>query len=194
MKKLVMISLLILIGQGFVQAQLPGGNIVTAPKLEALTAVNKATLAKQLAEAGKTTAEIKKNGDLLQKSIDMLGKVNSVLSMTVDIKSITEKQVYLVRTAASIVSEARRRKNVNPRILQNLTVTIDQSISTNRSNINMVQKLLKAGLNLTDADRMRFLMDIDKKTDDMQRRLLNIRYGFRSSGDTLDALDNLKKQ
>jgi len=194
MKKLITLSLLFLMGQGVSMAQIPGvGSVVSAPKLEALTATNKATLAKQLAEAGKATAEIKKNGDLLQKSIDMLGKVNNAISAAVNLKAITEKQVYLIRTAANIISEARRRKNVDPQVLQNLISNVDQAIANNKANVNMVQKLLTEGLNLTDADRLRFLMEIDTKTDGMQRKLLNLKYGFRSSSNSLEAIKSLKK-
>jgi len=194
MKKLITLSLLFLMGQGVSMAQIPGvGSVVSAPKLEALTATNKATLAKQLAEAGKATAELKKNGDLLQKSIDMLGKVNNAISTAVNLKAITEKQVYLIRTAANIISEARRRKNVDPQVLQNLISNVDQAIANNKANVNMVQKLLTEGLNLTDADRLRFLMEIDTKTDGMQRKLLNLKYGFRSSSNSLEAIKSLKK-
>ncbi len=154
--------------------------VVTAPKLEVLAVENKGNLLKQLAEAGKQSKTLQESSDLLKKSADLYYKINKSITSLRNLKRLTESQIDLVKQAGKAVSEGRRISTSQPDMLMKYIENINNVIAANTDNVQLLNNIMTEGLRLSDGERIRFVDDLQQRTDKNLIKIRNLRATYKN--------------
>ena len=174
MKTATLISMLVLI----VSTKCLSQAVVTAPKLEVLAVENKGNLLKQLAEAGKQSKTLQESSELLKKSADLYYTINKKVTSLRSITRLAESQVALIKEAAKAVADGRKLKTAQPDMLVEYIGNINNVVSANSDNVQLLNNIMTDGLRLSDGERIRFLNDIQQRTDKNLSKIRNMRASY----------------
>ena len=162
----------------FLHAQL----VVSDPTLAGFAAANKATTVKQLQEAAAQTVQLSKTYEQLKKANELYTKVSNTLRNVEMVQTLLGKQVDLVVNAGQALKGATKQKAVSAKSLNQLKQNINMVVESNRQNVNMIKELLSEGTyKMSDGDRIKLIMDIEKKTDEAQKKINRYRSAYETS-------------
>lgn len=185
MKKLVF-SLLIVAGCTIQTAfsQL----VVEDPALVAATTSNWAESLEKTATQIQTLNEQK---NLLTQTVDMYTKVSNFIKNGITVKNIIERQVNIL----AMVSDAFNFKKENIAdmdVYNNYLKNLDKIVKKSSQLTDMLNTIMGTGGKMSDAERLKFLMDIEAKTEEIEYEIDERKEDFAALNRDIKFLNSLK--
>lgn len=142
-----------------------------------------AVQSKQLAEAGRQTMELSKQGveqarqttqliqsvGLLKKSIEFVESVNSQLRSIILAKDVISAQVSLVSDCSSLMSNINKKNAL--RNTKQISQSVGVIIQKNRVLTELLSKTLSTSFKMNDSERVGILMKIMDDTNELSKLL-----------------------
>jgi len=147
------------------------------------TAVNKAGWIESLSKTATQIQTLSESKNLLMQSINFYSKVSATISNSKMVYDMIDRQVKLV----SYVSKELSRKDVqSARAYEAYCNSLVELLETNKTNVAFVKTLVSPDVKMTDAERLRFIRDLNKDS-------ATIMSDFFDEKDRFDELDNNMK-
>lgn len=138
---------------------------------------------KQLAEAGRQTMELSKQGveqarqttqliqsvNLLKKSIEFVESVNSQLRGIILAKDVISAQVNLVSDCSNLMSNINKKNAL--RNTKQISQSVGVIIQKNRVLTELLSKTLSTSFKMNDSERVGILMKIMDDTNELSKLL-----------------------
>ncbi len=127
-------------------------------------------------EVTQQTQVLKETYDFYKKAQETLQKVNRVVNDFYAIENIVRTQVQVIKFYGTYMSAARGFKYVSPERINSYTSTLN-NLSNNVNQLFKQAKLILRDdyFQMSDAERMRFLTDIDAQMSE-KKALMKIQY------------------
>ncbi|MDF7815519.1 MULTISPECIES: hypothetical protein [Hymenobacter] len=209
-KKIGILSLALL---GLSVTQASAQLVVTAPVLEVQSGVQTglqgtmkalSSAANKLVSAGVKEQELtkmfsEKNMLMAKNWYDGLLSISSAVRDYRRVKNIFEKQTQIIQQYSSAIEVLRKSPFIKPQQLADMTTMYGKMLLESSNTIGDLQTIVSpAMLKMTDAERMRFIDQLDKKITDQsglvnyytQRNLMMMRVAKEQAQD-LESLKNL---
>lgn len=178
----------------FCQAQLGYSTVYDPTNHAALTAIS-TSISKDAVEAGKTTVQITEAAKTLKQSVSLYTKVSNGLKNAVLVKQVLEGQINLVNTCSKTIAIIRQAKGNNSSLVNATISHINNIISTNSANIDLVKKLLiDNGLAGNDTEKIKLLKDMMEESDKAVTASSNALSDFNAKNQSLNYLKSFSKK
>jgi len=177
----------------FCQAQLGYSTVYDPANHAELTAIG-ASVSKEAVEAGKTTVQITEAAKTLKQSVSLYTKVSNGLKNAVLVKQVLEGQINLVNTCSKTITIIRQAKGSNSRLVNATISHINNIISTNSANIDLVKKLLiDNGLAGNDTEKIKLLKDMMEESNKAITASSNVLSDFNAKNQSINYLKAFSK-
>jgi len=126
------------------------------------TAINKAGWIESLTKTATQIQTLTESKNLLMQSINFYSKVSSSISNAKMVYDMIDRQVRLVTLVSK---ELSRREVQSPVAYRQYCSTMTELLETNKSNVAFLKTLVSPEVKMTDAERLRFIRDLNKDSD-----------------------------
>lgn len=155
------------------------------------TAVNKAGWIESIAKAGAQVQTLLEQKNLLTQSINMYMKVSSSISDSKMVFDIIDRQVRLI----SMMSREMTRNDYQSSASYNHYKSIMQQLmADNKTNVSFVKTLVSPEVKMTDAERLRFIRDLDKESRSTMSDFYSERDRYNDLNENLRLIKSLKSK
>ena len=113
---------------------------------------------------------LKEQKSKLDESLNFMKRVNNVVSNSITVKNIYDRQSRLTKQCLDIIGHHQ----LNTTTARALTSSIEQILSNNRRLIGMSREILSEGLKMNDSERLSALEKIDKDMREEEAKVYKI--------------------
>lgn len=155
------------------------------------TAINKAGWLESLSKTATQIQTLSESKNLLMQSINFYSKVSATISNSKMVYDMIDRQVKLV----SYVSKELTRKDVqSASAYEQYCNSLAQLLETNKTNVAFVKTLVSPDVKMTDAERLRFIRDLNKDSKSIMSDFFTEKDRFNEVDNNLRIIKSLKSK
>lgn len=154
-----------------------------------LTQLSQMTWAKELKQAYEQFEVLDKSRNILTESLDLYRQVSGVIKNSRMVLNVLKLQGEMLKLSAT---ECSRSDVYTPGGYAAYTKVLNEIMDESITSFDLLRTVISPDMKMTDGERLKIIIDLDKKLREQQDRLLDERSRFNTVNDAIKRIAALK--